>query len=227
MKRHKPEITEHPHNLYDARMREQAELAARKVRDVPGMPVIIAAALGYVILGAVVLGAILVPLFLILGSAGCEPIGSATTQHPKTDGTEETATTAAVAGDEINPALVVWFGSPKCGGAAQVPGARISSLRVSAGGMTYKWAQGGCEALGASGSGDYSHTIACAGYLKGDGKWYFGKFDWVSTSRTSRSWENIYDGYNGWKPAEFFDAKKRAFVIVSSDGKRRTNFITD
>jgi hypothetical protein len=91
--------------------------------------------------------------------------------------------------------------------------------------MSYKWVKGGCEQLGAS-----SRTAAdciCALFVKGkDGQWRGGKFDWISTSRMTRSFENIKTGYHGWPSDSISTATAYAFVITSKDGKRRSNVIT-
>ena len=83
--------------------------------------------------------------------------------------------------------------------------------------------QGGCENLGA-GSKEDPACLACLFCLIG-GKWIGGKFDWISTSRTSRDFKNVSDGYNGWDKGAIGKAAKYAFVIVSRDGKKRTNVI--
>jgi hypothetical protein len=118
------------------------------------------------------------------------------------------------------------FGGFNGSRATEVPGCRIGSLRVTRSGLSYKWESGGCEALGASSREDYSRTLACAFYWDGT-KWVGGKYDYVSTSRTSRTFENIDEGYGGWNASEFFGAKRHGFCIVSTDGKRRSNFIED
>ena len=118
------------------------------------------------------------------------------------------------------------FGSPNCSKAKEVSEAQIKDLKISKNGLTYRWATGGCEKFGASSASDYSQTLAVAGY--GDGKTFkAAKFDWISTSRTSRSFENIYDHYNGFDPDKFFSAKHRCFFIMSKEGKRRTNVLVD
>ena len=118
------------------------------------------------------------------------------------------------------------YGGFKGGKAVEVPGCQISNLKISKDGLSYKWVSGGCEALGAASRTDYSQTVACAFYWDGR-KWVGGKFDWISTSRTSRSFENIEAGYGGWSSSDFFSAKKRAFCIVSKDGKKRTNLLEE
>lgn len=123
-----------------------------------------------------------------------------------------------------SPTLVFRFGGFDGSKAKEEPGCRIGSLRMDRDGMSYKWLSGGCEALGASDRGDYSKTLACAFFWDGS-RWIGGKFDWISTSRTSRSFENIHDGYGGWDASAFFSAKKRGFCIVSADGRKRSNFV--
>ena len=125
-----------------------------------------------------------------------------------------------------SPVLEYRFGGFKGAGAQEVSGCRIGSLKVSSDKLTYKWVKGGCETLGARSIGDYSQTVACAFYQDGD-RWIGGKFDWISTSRTSRSFENIKAGYNGWDANAFFGAKRHGFCIVSKDGRKRSNFIED
>ena len=110
--------------------------------------------------------------------------------------------------------------------ASPVPECVISDLSVGGGKMSYKWASGGCELLGAADRGD-ANCIAAL-FVKGaDGAWKGGKFEWISTSRTSRSLGNIEGGYNGWDPNSIGKARGFAFVIVSKDGRRRSNVIVE
>jgi len=102
---------------------------------------------------------------------------------------------------------------------------RIQNLKVENNGLSYSWSTGGCEQLGASDKYDYSKTLACLFVKQGD-KWVGGKFDWISTSRTSRDFTNIKNGYNGWDQNAVSAGKDFAFVIVSSNGKSRTNITT-
>ena len=37
--------------------------------------------------------------------------------------------------------------------------------------------------------------------------------------------KNVHNGYNGWSKSDFDRAEAYAFVVVSSDGKRRSNVI--
>lgn len=101
--------------------------------------------------------------------------------------------------------------------------AEITNLTVS-NGLTYQWAKGGCENLGASNRTDASKTIACL-FCKVNNVWVGGKFDWISSSRTFRDFKNIKENYHGWDMSMIEEATAYRFVIISSDGKRRTNVI--
>ena len=103
-------------------------------------------------------------------------------------------------------------------------GVEIGGLNVGRDGMSYRWVRGGCEQLGAGSRGDASKTLACMFYRDKAGKWQGGKFDWISTSRTTRDFKNIHGGYNGWNAAAFDAATEFAFVIVGTGG-RRSNVI--
>ncbi len=107
--------------------------------------------------------------------------------------------------------------------AEEVPEAKIKNLKVTDSAISYEWESGGCEALGAAGKDDATKTVACL--FVTDGAWKGGKFEWVSTSRTSRDAKNILEGYNGWDAAAFKAAQGFRFCIASADGKKRTNFI--
>lgn len=101
----------------------------------------------------------------------------------------------------------------------------IANLKVDKNKMTYNWVNGSCQSLaGASSASDYSQSLACL-FVLNNGQWRGGKFDWISTSRTTRGFENIHDGYNGWDANVFADAEAYAFVIASRDGKHRTNVV--
>ena len=126
--------------------------------------------------------------------------------------------------DSVDFSLLQWSYGGFRGGSAQLAARpRISSLSVSSSGLSYKWVSGGCEDLGAS-SASAPDCIAALFYLV-DGKWHGGKFDWISTSRLTRDFKNIKDGYHGWPPDAISKGKSFAFVIVSRDGKQRTNVI--
>ena len=131
---------------------------------------------------------------------------------------------AAQAEDAADFSALDWcWGGFKGGGAALDNRARIMGLRVTSSGLSYSWMSGGCENLGASGKDDAA-CIAALFCLIG-GKWRGGKFDWISTSRTTRAFTNIAEGYGGWDNGAVGKADKFAFVICAKDGKRRTNVV--
>lgn len=129
--------------------------------------------------------------------------------------------------DAVQYSSLNWsMGGFRGAGALQHSGAVIGSLSVKSNGMSYKWVSGGCETLGATSKGDADHTLACMFYKDKAGKWQGGKFDWISTSRTTRDFKNIDSGYQGWNAAAFRSASEYAFVIVGTNG-RRTNVIRE
>ena len=143
---------------------------------------------------------------------------------------EGSATSAADDGlgeeDQVPFGSFSWNFGGFTGGRASKTTASITGLSVSASDMSYRWKTGGCETLGASSRTDHTHTVACFFVQRSDGKWVGGKFDGISTSRTSRSFVNIFEGYNGWSLSGVPNPCPCAFVIVSTDGKKRTNVIS-
>ena len=137
----------------------------------------------------------------------------------------DAASDAAPAADAVAFSLLRWdWGGFNGSKAAVADGCRISGLKVGKD-IRYSWAEGGCENLGAASATDASKTVCCLFCFDGTA-WTGGKFDWISTSRTSRDLANIESGYNGWDAAKFRAARAYAFCIVSADGRRRTNVIT-
>lgn len=125
--------------------------------------------------------------------------------------------------DQVDYSLLDWcWGGFNGKNAAHKEGVIIANLSVHGSGMSYSWQSGNCEALGASG-----HTNAdciAALFVLVDGSWKGGKFEWISTSRLTRSWHNLH-GYNGWQFSSYEAAKEVCFVIVSKDGRKRSNVI--
>ena len=80
-----------------------------------------------------------------------------------------------------------------------------------------------------------SHTdasaLACMFVQKSDGSWVGGKFDWISSSRTTRGFKgHIIPGaqgetYNGWSLSGVPNPCNAAFVIVSKNGRQRSNVV--
>ncbi len=141
-------------------------------------------------------------------------------QDPATEG----ATGVAPTPDSVAGSLVFRHGGFNGSKAVEDPATQIKGFKFSSSGMSYAWAKGdlGNWGLARTDAG----ALACAFYWDGE-RWIGGKFDWISTSRTTRSWENIRGHYNGWDPDAFFSAKRHAFCIVSRDGRKRTNLVED
>ena len=132
---------------------------------------------------------------------------------------------AGLSDDEVDFGTLDWcYGGFRGGGATPADGCRIKDLKVGGGKMSYAWQEGDCKPLGEAKYGD-AKCLACLFCLGADGHWRGGKFEWVGTSRTSRSLGNC-DGYGGWKMSDVENATQYAFVIVSEDGRKRSNVIT-
>lgn len=129
-------------------------------------------------------------------------------------------------GTSATSAKIVSFGSPNCANAVEDPNTQIKDLKMDSNGLSYRWAKGSLRNWGVSDDHDHTKALAVAGYFDGE-RWRFAKFDWISTDRLTRSFENIRSGYNGWNSAAFFGSKSRGFFIMSEDGRRRTNVIYD
>lgn len=116
------------------------------------------------------------------------------------------------------------YGGFKGQGAEWLQDCEIADLKIG-NKLSYRWIKGGCEALGAiGGKTDASHTLACLFCLI-NGRWVGGKFDWISTSRTTRDFHNIETEYKGWDRNAISKAEAFRFVIVSKNGKFRSNII--
>ena len=137
-----------------------------------------------------------------------------------TPGSETPA--AAGVGDAVPYSALRWSFGGENGSRASQSGVVISGLSCSRGGLSFRYNKD----LSAWGrSRDEASDLACFFVQKGDGSWVGGKFDWISTSRSSRDFENIYSGYCGWSLAGVPNPCNVAFVILSGDCRRRSNVI--
>ncbi len=109
------------------------------------------------------------------------------------------------------------------GGGAKKTSASIGGLRFSRAGLSYSWTGPNLSSWGL-GNSDTS-AYACLFVKKSDGSWVGGKFDWISSSRTTRDLKNVLQGYHGWSLSGVPNPCDAAFVIVSGDLKKRTNVI--
>ena len=129
------------------------------------------------------------------------------------------------AGDELNYGLLKWrYGGFNGAGATLDPNVQISGLSNRGGKhLFYRWEKG----LSAWGMSHTDHTGAiCAAFFEKDGEWIGGKFDWVSTSRSDRELKHV-EYYNNWGSSgiRLPWGGKVAFVVVSKDGRKRSNVL--
>lgn len=108
------------------------------------------------------------------------------------------------------------------GGGAKLDSPRISNLRTNGRTLTYKWDTG----LSGWGLAHGDAGAICAVFFARGGEWVGGKFDWVSTSRTSRELKHV-ESYNNWPQSGITlpHSGRVAFVVVSADGKLRSNVV--
>ena len=139
------------------------------------------------------------------------------------------AASVVVAGckDEASPSVdaapfseLAWTWGGFDGSKAVLDAPRISGLSVAVpSSLAFRWDVD-------MRSWGYAHGdpkgVACL-FIKRDGKWVGGKFEWVSSSRTFRGMENIRAGYAGWDAKAVGAADSFAYVVVSKDGRKRSN----
>lgn len=146
----------------------------------------------------------------------------ATPQEPAAPQSPAPAAPAGV-GDAVSFGALKWtFGGVNGSGAVQ-SGVQISGLKLSPNGFSFKYDRD----LSAWG---FSHNdagaLACFFVQKSTGEWVGGKFDWISSSRTSRDLKHCTGGYGGWSLAGVPNPANAAVVIMTADGKRRSNVLS-
>lgn len=149
--------------------------------------------------------------------SGAAPTATA----PAQDSTTPDAT-GAVPADQVDFGALHWTCGGVNGSGASPSGVSISGLRISGSNLSFSY-RTNLSAWGYS-SGDAS-AYACLFVQKADGSWSGGKFDWISSSRSSRGLENVLHGYGGWNLNGVPNPCPAAFVIVDSKSKRRSNVI--
>ena len=140
--------------------------------------------------------------------------------NPADDDSGEEVVPADV--DAVDFAALSWQYGGFDGAKAKLDSPRLSGLSASGTTIRYKWD------VGLSGWGlanADAGALACLFVTRSDGAIVGGKFDWVSTSRSSRSLENVTGGYNGWTLADVPNPTRIYFVVVSSDGRKRSNIV--
>lgn len=106
--------------------------------------------------------------------------------------------------------------------AKEDPRCRLSLVSIGKEKIAYKWETD----IPADWKRDGTLVVVAAFFWDG-ARWVGGKFEWTDESRSSRSAANIRDGYHGWDAAAWDKAARRAFCVVSADGKWRSNLIGD
>ena len=98
----------------------------------------------------------------------------------------------------------------------------IELVGISKNAISYRWKKD----LSNWGIGrDNADALVCA-FLRNDkGELIGGKFDWVSTSRTSRDFKH-FTSYSGWNLNGIPNPTTLYFVVVEANGKRRSNIIS-
>lgn len=151
-----------------------------------------------------------------------QPSAPATTAPPQSAGGGASAA-SAVGADQVSFGSLKWtFGGKPNGAGARNGGVVIAGARFSQNGVSFSYVKD-LSAWGYSNSA--LGGIACLFVQKENGSWVGGKFDWISSSRRSRDFLNVYSGYAGWSLDGVPSPCQAAFVIVSPDGKRRSNVI--
>lgn len=157
-------------------------------------------------------------------AATAEGAADAETDAGESLGSTEAAPSSAPAA--ASAALDFRYGGFKGGKAAEDPRCRISGLKVGSDSLSIKWETGIPADWKRETLEKGPMIVAAVFYREGD-KWVGGKFDWIDEHRYSRSLENVHGGYGGWDAAAWKAAKKRAFCVVSADGKYRSNLLED
>lgn len=145
----------------------------------------------------------------------------------ETAGTAGTAETpVAVEQPAADEPLMLWeYGGFDGSKAVAVDDAALAKATLKGNTLSFEWANGDCRDLGATSKTDADHTVACLFVMTSGGGVVGGKFEWVSTSRKTRSVKNIKEeGYNGW-PKDALDDGGRLFFCVAGvkDDKLTSN----
>ena len=160
----------------------------------------------------------------IISGAGGASSQDAHGAHAESDVPQPGGDAGDAAAAPDSPPISWKYGGVDGSKAREDPATQIKDLRISGDGLRYAWAKGDLSNWGLSKTD--AGALACAFWWDGR-QWVGGKFDWISTSRTTRDFKNIRDRYHGWDPDAFLNAKRRAFCIVSADGRKRTNLLEE
>lgn len=127
-----------------------------------------------------------------------------------------------VAGDVLGaPAPLSWcYGGFNGSKAAVSEDAMLAGATLKGDTLSFSWAKGDCRDLGATSKEDAGHTVACLFLENGKG----GKFEWISTSRKTRSVANIKEkGYNKWPKSALDKGGRLWFCIAGVKDDQKTS----
>ncbi len=179
----------------------------------------------------------------IIVTAGCESsensavawntstasVDNSSSSSSNNQGNNTTPTTgSSSASDQISFGSLQWVYGGIDGSSASHSGVSISSMSISGpptenGNVSWKY-NPDLSAWGVS-FDDHTKAYFCFFVKEKDGVWRGGKLDWISSSRTSRNFHNISGKYLGWR-MNANNPCQVAMLILSTDGRRRSNVIT-
>lgn len=142
---------------------------------------------------------------------------------PPVEETKPPVAEPVTAGDAVPFSSLTWQYGGFMGFGAVLDSPRLSNAKCNGRAIFYKWDVG----LSGWGLGHSDPGAICCIFFERDAKWVGGKFDWVSTSRTNRELKHV-ESYSDW-PTSGIKLPWRGrvvFVVVSADGKMRSNVIS-
>lgn len=147
---------------------------------------------------------------------------SSSVSTPTTDNSASTG--SASASDQVAFSSLNWVYGGFNGSGASHDKVSIKGLKMNSSGLSYAYSTD----LSAWGIGhtDSSAALICMFVKNNSGRWVGGKIDWISSSRLSRDFHNVFSGYNGWTLSDVPNPCDACIVIVHKDGKRRSNVIS-
>ena len=125
-----------------------------------------------------------------------------------------------------SPVLDFRYGGFDGSKAVEDPRCRLALVSITKDRIAYKWASGIPADWKRGKTSKGMMVIACAFYEEG-GRWIGGKMAWTDEARTIREATHIHDGYNGWQSAGWDSASRRAFCVMSADGRHRSNLLEE
>ena len=169
---------------------------------------------------------------LLIGG-GCRSCAALLDNVLQAEGAADTGSKNGVVAEAAAPSALSleWrWGAFDGSRAVEDPSCRLSDLDVGRTALAFRYVSSPAIPAGWArrDTGKGPMVLACAFvWDEALGRWVGGKFDWIDEARTTRPLENIHGGYGGWDPNAWAAAPRHAFCIVSADGKKRSNIVTD